>query len=74
MEEIGFYSIFHFLFGSKSKKTPNRYNNQVCNRDCKNCPPHYGYRYGRWYYCHHHNQGCELGGNRENEIKEQRKI
>lgn len=24
------------------------------------CPPHYGYRYGRWYYGHGHDWGCEL--------------
>ncbi len=35
-----------------------------CNGDCAHCPPHYGYRYGRWYYGHHHQQGCEFGGNR----------
>lgn len=33
-----------------------------CNGACANCPPHYGYRYGRWYYGHHHTHGCELGG------------
>jgi hypothetical protein len=35
-----------------------------CDGDCKNCPPHYGYRYGRWYYGHSHSEGCELGGNK----------
>lgn len=62
-EFIGIYSMFKFLFGKKKTKTPNRYNNRKCNGDCKNCPPHYGYRYGRWYYGHHHNGGCEFGGN-----------
>ena len=37
---------------------------QRCNGDCANCPPHYGYRYGRWYYGHDHIEGCEFGGNR----------
>ena len=23
--------------------------------------PHYGYRYGRWYYGHNHVEGCEFG-------------
>lgn len=32
--------------------------------DCANCPPHYGYRYGRWYYGHDHDHGCEFGGNK----------
>lgn len=34
-----------------------------CNGDCTNCPPHYGYRYGRWYYGHGHQSGCERSGN-----------
>lgn len=38
--------------------------NGHCNGDCANCPPHYGYRYGRWYYGHDHVHGCEFGGNR----------
>ena len=35
-----------------------------CDGDCANCPPHYGYRHGRWYYGHNHIEGCEFGGNR----------
>lgn len=35
-----------------------------CTGDCANCPPHYGYRYGRWYYGHGHQHGCEFGGNK----------
>lgn len=35
-----------------------------CDGDCANCPPHYGYRYGRWYYGHGHQHGCEFGGNK----------
>jgi len=34
-----------------------------CTGDCANCPDHYGYRYGRWYYGRHHSHGCEFGGN-----------
>jgi hypothetical protein len=34
-----------------------------CNGDCDHCPAHYGYRYGRWYYGHGHQGGCERGGN-----------
>lgn len=43
--------------GSSAKKK-GRY----CDGDCANCPPHYGYRYGRWYYGHGHQWGCERGG------------
>ena len=35
-----------------------------CDGDCAHCPPHYGYRHGRWYYGHDHTHGCEFGGNR----------
>lgn len=49
----------HILSGSGSKTGDSRY----CNGDCANCPPHYGYRYGRWYYGHGHQGGCERGGN-----------
>lgn len=45
--------------GSKKKGHNGR-----CNGDCANCPPHYGYRYGRWYYGHDHVYGCEFGGNK----------
>ena len=34
-----------------------------CDGDCANCPPHYGYRHGRWYYGHNHSEGCVFGGN-----------
>lgn len=34
-----------------------------CTGDCAHCPPHYGYRYGRWYYGHGHMDGCEFCGN-----------
>lgn len=47
------------LIGAKTEKHKG-----VCNGDCANCPPHYGYRFGRWYYGHGHNYGCEFGGNR----------
>jgi len=45
------------LFGKKK-------HNGTCDGDCAHCPPHYGYRYGRWYYGHGHMYGCEFGGNR----------
>ncbi len=35
-----------------------------CDGNCSACPDHYGYRYGRWYYGHDHQYGCEFGGNR----------
>lgn len=63
--KIGFFTKLLFAFGvagelSNHAKTHNR----RCNGDCAHCPPHYGYRYGRWYYGHHHQHGCEFGGNK----------
>lgn len=49
------------LFGRKDK--PQKWYNGRCNGDCANCPPHYGYRYGRWYFGRHHHHGCQFGGN-----------
>ncbi len=46
--------------GSKKKRKHDGH----CDGDCANCPPHYGYRYGRWYYGHGHNHGCVFGGNK----------
>lgn len=52
--------FFDKLFGAK----PKRGKSCRCSGDCANCPPHYGYRYGRWYYGHGHTHGCEFGGNK----------
>lgn len=61
---IGFFGALFLglsLLGGnpKSKKKHDGH----CDGDCANCPPHYGYRYGRWYYGHHHHYGCQFGGN-----------
>ena len=53
--------FFVFLFSLLSGSEPHH---GKCNGDCANCPPHYGYRYGRWYYGHGHIEGCEFGGNK----------
>lgn len=42
----------------------NKKHDGHCDGDCSNCPPHYGYRYGRWYYGKGHQYGCEFGGNK----------
>ena len=46
------------LAGSHKPKSTGR-----CTGDCAHCPPHYGCRYGRWYYGHGHTHGCEFCGN-----------
>ena len=53
------------IAGHMDKKKSHKHNGK-CNGDCANCPAHYGYRYGRWYYGHHHTHGCEFGGNNGN--------
>lgn len=55
---LGLLTLVGALFGRK-KKDPNK-----CDGDCAHCPPHYGYRYGRWFYGHGHMSDCERGGNR----------
>lgn len=65
--EPGFFTTLFALFGARESINQNnkpKKHNGRCNGDCANCPPHYGYRYGRWYYGHHHNHGCEFGGNK----------
>ena len=48
---------------SELEKAEKEAEEQKCDGDCANCPPHYGYRYGRWYYGHAHQHGCQRGGN-----------
>ena len=55
-----------FVLGSLLSEIPevsHTGHSHYCNGDCANCPPHYGYRYGRWYYGRAHQGGCERGGN-----------
>jgi hypothetical protein len=64
--KLGFLgTLFAVLagLGSASNSSSKKHNGR-CNGDCANCPPHYGYRYGRWYYGHDHVHGCEFGGNK----------
>ncbi len=63
------HGFFSALFGAIAVNTAlensrKKRHNGRCNGDCANCPPHYGYRYGRWYYGHSHQYGCEYNGNR----------
>ncbi len=48
---------------NKQDKALRRKGSIQCGLGNPNCKPHYGYRYGRWYYGHHHTEGCEFGGN-----------
>lgn len=57
--KLGLAFVVGSLLGKKSQSHHGR-----CTGDCANCPPHYGYRYGRWYYGHDHTHGCEFGGNK----------
>lgn len=49
----------------QDKKPPKKHSGK-CDGNCANCPPHYGYRYGRWHYGHGHSEGCVRGGNKCN--------
>ena len=63
--KLGFFSKLGLAFavGSLLDKKSQSHDGH-CTGDCANCPPHYGYRYGRWYYGHDHTHGCEFGGNK----------
>lgn len=61
--KVGFFSaLFGLGIGRHADKRYHKHDGK-CDGDCANCPSHYGYRYGRWYYGHHHTEGCEFGGN-----------
>ena len=66
-KKLGFFGTLAAILGASqgidNMNRPQRHNDR-CNGDCANCPPHYGYRYGRWYYGHDHVHGCEFGGNK----------
>lgn len=60
-----FTTLFGVIAGvNLASDSGHRRHTGHCNGDCANCPPHYGYRYGRWYYGHDHVHGCEFGGNK----------
>jgi hypothetical protein len=61
---IGFWGKLAIALGIASLDNQQNKHNGRCNGDCAHCPPHYGYRYGRWYYGHNHQHGCEFGGNK----------
>lgn len=63
--KLGFFgTLFAAIAGVGAASNHSQKHNGRCNGDCANCPPHYGYRYGRWYYGHDHVHGCEFGGNK----------
>lgn len=58
-----FWGVLIGIGSGLAKAGKRRNNSRYCDGDCANCPAHYGYRYGRWYYGHGHQHGCERGGN-----------
>ena len=62
--EPGFWESFFSPAEGSEELLKKKKHDGHCDGDCANCPPHYGYRYGRWYYGHGHIEGCEFGGNR----------
>ena len=59
-----FTALAAFAAGSVLAGRGRKKHDGHCDGDCANCPPHYGYRYGRWYYGKGHQYGCEFGGNK----------
>ena len=43
-----FTALAAFAAGSALAGRGRKKHNGHCDGDCANCPPHYGYRYGRW--------------------------
>ena len=63
--KLGFFSKLGLALGIAGVLNKNSQPHPGhCTGNCANCPPHYGYRYGRWYYGHAHTHGCEFGGNK----------
>lgn len=65
-KKIGFWGTLFAMIGA-SELMDNKHSHKhsgKCDGDRAHCPPHYGYRYGRWYYGHGHQYGCEFGGNK----------
>ena len=59
------FSAFLLAFaGENSRKNKTKQHRGRCTGKCTTCPPHFGYRYGRWYYGKGHVRGCEFGGNK----------
>jgi len=56
---LGLLAVLSILFSGDSGHRDSHH----CDGNCDACPAHYGYRYGRWYYGHGHQRGCERGGN-----------
>ena len=61
---LGTIAAITGIASDASHRLDKKKHNGKCDGDCANCLPHYGYRYGRWYYGHSHMYGCEFGGNR----------
>ena len=64
-KKVGFFAaLAAFMAGSSLADQSKEEHTGHCDGDCANCPPHYGYRYNRWYYGKGHQYGCEFGGNK----------
>ena len=61
-KRVGFWGTLIGVLSGLSNSSGHKHGNH-CDGDCDNCPAHYGYRYGRWYYGHGHQYGCERYGN-----------
>ena len=64
-KKAGLFAVLAaFAAGFSPSSQGGKEHKRHCDGDCANCPPHYGYRYGRWYYGKGHQYGCEFCGNK----------
>ena len=69
VKKQGLLSSLLTRLASTESESPQPKHSGKCDGDCAHCPPHFGYRYGRWYYGHGHMSGCERCGNGGNSGK-----
>ena len=56
--KLGLFGGLLIFAGAFAKSRKERRNRGSCNDEA----PHYGYRYGRWYYGRGHRHNCQKGG------------
>ena len=65
LQDCGLFAVLAaFAAGFSPSSQGGKEHKRHCDGNCANCPPHYGYRYGRWYYGKGHQYGCEFCGNK----------
>ena len=47
---VGLFGLLIAGVAAAGNAGSHKKHNGRCDGDCANCPPHYGYRYGHWYF------------------------